>query len=73
MEFWILLAVAVGVLLPVILAGTTMLARAGNGSPASWGLMLAVVKGMTLGIIMGLTVSAAVIAVALGLARMLGR
>lgn len=70
MEFWIVLVLAVGALLPVIIAATTMLARSGSGTPASWGLMLAFAKGITLGVVMGLTVSAVVVVVILGLARL---
>jgi hypothetical protein len=69
----LILAIVVGLLLPLAIAVAIVLFAAPKGSRANWGLVFAFGKGVGLGIVLGLTVSAIVIALVLALAELLGR
>ena len=73
MQPLLILALALGALLPVFVAVVTVFFGMTRGNPASRSLAFAFGKGIGLGVAAGLTVSAVVVMLVLALAWLLGR
>ena len=63
---WLIVLIAIGALLPILVAVATVLLFIPKGHPGSWRLAIAFGKGIALGVAMGATVSALVIGLVLG-------
>jgi MFS superfamily sulfate permease-like transporter len=70
---WLLIMLIIGALLPVGVAGGALLLNALSGGRADWPMATAFGKGIGLGVIMGLTVSAISVGLVLGVAWLAGR
>jgi hypothetical protein len=70
---WLLLLLIVGALLPVGAAAGALLLKPLSGGRTDWPMATAFGKGIGLGVIMGLAVSAVTVALVLGIAWLAGR
>lgn len=73
MNPWLLIAVIVGLLFPLVVAVAIVYFAMPRGGTANWGMVFAFGKGVGLGIALGGTVCAVVIGLVLGIARLTGR
>jgi hypothetical protein len=72
-DFFVILLIVLGLLAPIGVAVMTVVAGIPKGGRVGRGMPLAFGKGLALGAVMGLAVCAVVIAIVLGVARILGR
>ena len=70
---WLVVVIAMGALLPIVVAVVTVFLFIPKGNPASWRMAIAFGKGIALGVVMGLTVSALVVGLVLGGGWLRGR
>ena len=70
---WLVVLIALGAVLPVVVAVVSVLLFMPKGHPASSKLAMAFGKAIALGVVMGATVSAVVVGLILGGAWALGR
>ena len=73
MQSLLVIALAVGALLPVFVAVGAVIFGRSKGPPPGRSMALAFGKGIGLGVAAGIAVSAAVVALVLALARLTGR
>jgi len=70
---WLILALIVGAVLPLLVAAGVLFFAATRGLPVDWQLTLAFGKGLGLGAAAGLTVSALAVGAALAVRVLAGR
>ena len=63
---WLVVLIAIGAILPIVVAVVTVLLFLPKGHPGSWRMAFAFGKGIVLGVVMGATVSAVVVGLVLG-------